>query len=538
MENTLDGAVDQGHRQVKINQDIFNLVDRSINPQIVISIDELETMPSSTLYREFVSKKKSQYRDKDRFILTNFHPVKNETLVHIKNTLDYLDIPHFFVLVITNQTATSEFFNSWIDDPVTLVWTDCGDIKPKNHGHVPAFNVNGFMCPHAWVGLHVNPDGTTRLCCEYNGTIKNHHNKNFNIHTDDFDQIVNSQYMINIRNEFRSGQMPAGCHKCTKAEASSGVSKRTLTPFKLDNTYGLVDWESDHVTKTFLGGHLGNLCNLKCRICSEKYSSSIASEKLTHTQFDRDHESVKNVMKINYWGKDHKNFWELVKANPSFINFEILGGEPLLIKQNLDVIDYLIDNNLSQNCNFEFVTNGTHDLDFLLKTQNFRKFHITFSIDNVDQRFELERSGAAWSNVSDNLLKYLNWSKQHNNLVLGVSVTVNIQNVLYLPETINRLRSLGLSSNHYYFNVLTHPEFLSINNVTLQARSLILEKLSSSTVAPEDYQKMKHIINKVKFANTSDGAEFCAYMKHLDSIRGENFSDTHPEISHAMGYNR
>jgi sulfatase maturation enzyme AslB (radical SAM superfamily) len=498
-------------------------------------LEDLEHDPSSTLYKTLEPLYQEAYQDKYRFVFFNFSSVQHSTLVHVANVVKYLDISPYFVLVVTNQPDTVDFFST-LPEPIKALDV-AGELQRElHHNQTPLFNNSNFMCAHAWVGLHANPDGTTKPCCNYRGLITDNQETPYNIKQHNIKDIVSSNYMRLMRDNFRQGKIPTGCVTCVKNERDSGVSKRSLTPFKLKNIYGNINWESDSVDENlgWIGGHLGNLCNLKCRICSPSYSSTIAAEELKQLENKKDSEVYRTLVNNN-WTGDSGPFWTSLKSLvPQIKNFEFLGGEPLLHKENLEFMQWLIDKGYSNDCIFEFVTNGTQYPAIFESIDCFKRFTITVSIDNIEERFELERSGADWITVSNNLEKFVSLGGNNNKVEINISITVNIQNILYLPELINWLRSKKINS--YFYNWLTGPDYLSAEQLTPVAKQLVLDKLKSAQLAPEDQEKLNFIINRVKQIKTSDGVEFCKYMQSKDQIRKENFARTHKEIASAMGY--
>lgn len=504
----------------------------SINELISIWIEDLEHQSSSTLYKKLIPHYRSVYDNADRFIFYNFSPVQKSTLEHVVNILQYIDISPWFVSVITDQSDTQEYFES-LAEPIRVIRQSRSDEHHIVDQVSPVFNTNNHMCAHAWSGFHVYPDGTTRPCCVFSHNLKDDNHQDFNIRQHTIKEIINSKHMNSLREEFRQGKTPAGCATCTAVEKSGGLSKRKLTKFKLENIWGHVDWESDSEQNIgFIGGHLGNLCNLKCRICSETFSSSIATEKLTNNSAEYKNNPVYLTLLNNNWKKHSTLFFDNIKSMPQLRNFEFLGGEPLLVKENIEFLQYLLDNNLSKDCIFEFVTNGTqyHDNVFDRASQ-FRRLTVTISIDDIGSRFEYQRSGAKWSQLQTNLKKFMS----NPDLTIGISITVNIQNVLYLPELVSWLLSQGVSD--YAYNMLHYPAWACVKKLTDQGKQLVINKLTNSGLPTDHQERLNFVIDTIKNSSYSDGQDFIKNIKLVDNIRGENFVLTHPEIAKAMGFN-
>lgn len=499
-----------------------------------VFLEDLEHSPSSTLYRALEPFRRDVFNADYRFILFNFSKLQKSTLDHIVKTVDYLDISRFFVLVITNQQETFDYFNS-LNEPFSLELVDYTVDHAGPTTTVTPMFANDTMCAHAWTGLHIDPDGAARLCCDYIGKVVDSDSKPYNIQTHSIDEILSSDYVTNIRNGFRKGITPTECRNCTKAEASGGESKRRLTPYKLENLYGNINWESDDVRAGFVGGHLGNLCNLKCRICNPTYSSTIAVELSKYAKTEEERGQATIALKNNNWAKNYQSFWPMLKDHtPQICNFEILGGEPLMWPENLNFMQYLIDSGQSQNAIFEFITNGTQYPDILDRASEFRRLTVTISIDNLGSRFEYERSGATWELVEKNIDRFIANKNQNKSLRVGVSITVNIQNVFYLPELVTWLNDKQF--DHYYYNFLNFPDYMCIDSLTPAAKQLVLDKLMSAALPAKDQSKLDYIINRLQHIPTSDGKKFCEYMREKDLIRNENFSISHKEIANAMGY--
>lgn len=504
-----------------------------------INIDNLGHSPSSTLYKILCPHIKTSYQDKYRFIFYNVDVVDISVLEHVQHTISYLDISPYFIEIYTNQTSTANFFES-LPEPIKVHWINLLGVETNNTNVVPLFNTNKKMCAHAWAGLHVWTNGNAGVCCEYKGIILDPQGNPYNIKKHSIQTIVSSEYMNNIRNQMRSGVDPAGCATCTKREQLGTMSRRTLTPYRLSNIWGLIDWETDDVSNNlrYVGGHLGNLCNLKCRICRPEYSSKIAAEELSTVPKDQIKQNSAYIWLENQsWPRKKNEFWNSLKQHAGQIKtFEFLGGEPLLLEQNLEFMQYLIDQGHSQDCIFDITTNGTIYPDIFDQASQFKRLVVTISIDNIGQKYEYERKGASWELLLSNLKKFQTAREKSSNLKIGVNITVNIQNVLYLPELVEWINSEKF--DHYYFSILTQPQYLNIQNLTVEAQNLVLNKLSTWQFDSVAKEKIQPILQLLKENCNSDGKDFVEKFQKKDRLRKENFLETHNEIAKAMKYDQ
>lgn len=506
-----------------IDRDKFNILCE-------IYLEDLEHQPSSTLYNVLSPLFKAAYNNSDRFIFHNYLPVKSTTLDHVVHILQYIDISPYFIVILTNQNTTKQYFSA-LPEPIVVYEQEPKQSHSINHKVQPVFNTNGHMCAHAWGGMHVRVSGAVSLCCNFEGSLKDSLGNEFNIRNSEINEIINSEHAKQIRQQFRQGLVPQGCKTCISKEAVGGTSKRQLAPFQLANIYGHLDWESDISHNWgFLGAHLGNLCNLKCRICDENYSSSIAVEKLQHPKiYDKD--KIYAKLANHSWKNFRSEFFDLIKQTPQFKNFEFLGGETLLVKENIEFMQYLVDQGLSHNCIFEFVTNGTQYHDVFDCADKFKRLTISVSLDDIGKRFEYQRSGADWNTVVKNIKRL----KSNPGLTLGVSITVNIQNIYYIPELISWLLDQGI--NDYYFNLLHHPTYLAIGNLPESARPTVVAKLKNSKLPAEHQQQMEFLINLVSnITYPGSSEEFKKHTAILDQLRKESFAEVHPEIAELMGF--
>ena len=142
------------------------------------------------------------------------------------------------------------------------------------------------------------------------------------------------------------------------------------------------------------------------------------------------------------------------------------------------------------------------------------------SIDNIGDRFELERRNANWEDVEKNVAKFCSLP----NCSIGINTTVNIQNVYYLPELLEWAKTTQISYHH--LNVLNSPKFLSIYSLVPSFKELVIDKLETV-----DNQDIQRILNIVRNSSISDGKEFREFMQHKDKIRKDNFAASHPEVA-------
>ena len=73
--------------------------------------------------------------------------------------------------------------------------------------------------------------------------------------------------------------------------------------------------------------------------------------------------------------------------------------------------------------------------------------------------------------------------------------------------------------------------------MTPAAQELVLNKLKTTFwTTTKHQQEIDNVIKFIELGSGSDGQEFLRQMKQTDAYRKQNFTNTHPEIAEAMGY--
>jgi MoaA/NifB/PqqE/SkfB family radical SAM enzyme len=393
-----------------------------------------------------------------------------------------------------------------------------------------------------WVSIETSPVGTTRPCCLAREEITDSNGNKYDLNKDNLETIYHSEYMQNLRRQFRAGEKPSTCKLCWDEEAAGRVSKRINSRIRLKELYAQVDWENDDPDQLwFLDLKLGNICNLKCRICGSWSSSKWAAEELEYMpkDFDKKQHIAYQWLKQGAWPRNQDtNFWENLKTLlPNIKYLEFTGGEPWLIEEHFDLLKYAVEQGYSKNIDIHYNTNATQIPDEFDAEiwREFGRVDIAFSIDNVGDRFEYERYGAKWD-LANKIIDYVHYSRgSMPNITTQLCFTINIQNVYYLDELLDWADSKNFGS--VYFNMLHSPDHMSIQKMTPQAQELVLNKLKTVFWSKNIYQReIDNVIKFIQQGTGSDGQEFLDKMQRTDLYRKQNFKDTHVEIAKAMGY--
>ena len=402
-------------------------------------------------------------------------------------------------------------------------------------------NLPKTICMLPWISIETSPMGTVRPCCLAKDEVTDDHGNKYSLETTDLVTVYKSQYMQNLRRKFRNGQKPKTCQSCWDEEAAGRKSKRLNSEIRLTHLLEKVDWFNDTPDQLwFLDLKLGNICNLKCRICGSWSSSKWAEEEMNYLPPNEDKKKhiAYTWLKQGAWPRRAEGFWDNLKTLlPNIRYFEFTGGEPWLIQEHWDLLQYASEKGYSKNIDIHYNTNATQPLGkHTMVWNNFGRVDIAFSVDNVGKRFEYERYGADW-NQANKIIDDVHFAKHVDtpNITTQLCFTVNIQNVYYLDELLSWADSKEFDD--VYFNMLHGPEPMSIKYLTPQAKELVLEKLKKTFWSSSRYQSdINSLINIIENSPGSDGKDFLYRMQQTDRYRNQNFLDTHYEIAKAMGY--
>jgi MoaA/NifB/PqqE/SkfB family radical SAM enzyme len=365
--------------------------------------------------------------------------------------------------------------------------------------------------------------------------------KKYDLNETNLEVVYHSEYMQDLRRQFRRGEKPATCNRCWEEESAGRDSKRIHTQVRLKELYKQVDWENDDPDQLwFVDLKLGNICNLKCRICGSWSSSKWAEEELAYMpkDFNKKEHIAYTWLKQGAWPRKTTTFWDNMKyLLPNIKYFEFTGGEPWMIQEHFDLLQYAVDQGYSKNIDIHYNTNATQDpLPHAELWREFGRVDIAFSIDNVGDRFEYERHGADWKRANEIIDEtHTLRDKFGINITTQLCFTINIQNIYYLDELLTWADTKGFGD--IYFNMMHSPDHMSVQRMTPVAKELVLNKLKTTFWTNKHYQReYNSLINFIEQGPGSDGQEFLFKMKRTDEHRNQNFTDTHPEIAKAMGY--
>ena len=394
------------------------------------------------------------------------------------------------------------------------------------------------FCVLPWISLETSPVGTVRPCCLAEEEITDNNGLKFDLNTANFAGIQNSAYMQDLRQKFLDAKQPQTCRKCWREERAGRTSKRMHTLDRLKHMIPDQAWTADAKPLMFLDLKLGNICNLKCRICGSWSSSTFAAEELANLGPNEDRKSNHHyhMLRAGAWPRENPTFWQEIEQVSDQIRYiEFTGGEPFMIQEHFDLLQGLVDRGLASQIEIHYNTNGTQWPEQAEQIwSHFKTVEIAFSIDDVGARFEYQRTGAVWSEVVENINKFRLMRARHNNIQLQVCSTVNVFNVFYLEELATWIDTQAF--DFVYWNMMHEAYYFSINTLPDATKQVLTEKLQQCPVSNSHQKEFLRIADFMNNGASLDGFILRMKIADLDRKRGQNLAVTEPEFAQLIDY--
>lgn len=394
------------------------------------------------------------------------------------------------------------------------------------------------FCVLPWVSLETSPIGTVRPCCLAEYELKDNAGDKFNLATAKFSTIQNCKDMRDLRQQFINGEQPDTCRKCWREERSGRTSKRMHTLDRLKHMIPEQDWTIDAKPLMFLDLKLGNICNLKCRICGSWSSSQFATEELQWLGPDQDKKSSFHytMLKQGAWPRENPVFWkELAGVADQIRYLEFTGGEPFMIEEHFELLRSLVSSGLAPNIEIHYNTNGTQfPVDAQFIWQHFKLVEIAISVDDVGARFEYQRTNAQWTEVMSNIERFKELRNAHSNIQLQFCCTVNVFNIYYLEELADFVYDQNF--DFVYWNMMHEAYYFSIATLPESSKLAITKHLKSATVPEFVRKEFSQITDFMNNGASLDGNILRMKIADLDRKRGTDLSLVEPEFARLIDY--
>jgi len=329
--------------------------------------------------------------------------------------------------------------------------------------------------------------------------------------------VLDSDSLREFRKQFEREEQPIACSNCWIPERfGNGDSKRQIenkrfaAPVRHIRTLDIKP---------------GNVCNLKCRICSSYASSRWISDEIKL--------SGKSHFPLYDWPERY-GFTDLHQLAENLEYIEISGGEPFMLGTQWEFIEWLKDNNYHRNIHLQYHTNGTLYSDkWIENLMGFKKVQLSLSIDGIGPQFEYLRHPAEWDTVLDNWHKY----KSNPELSVSISHSINALNVLYIGEFARFAKEM---ETEVYWNVVENV--MPVESLTSTQLSHLITSLTMTlpTDTSGQVNPLSPGVNwlyrrwfstaQSNVGNANLDLPILEQISRIDQLRNESYAETFPDM--------
>jgi pyruvate-formate lyase-activating enzyme len=292
------------------------------------------------------------------------------------------------------------------------------------------------FCDKPFNHNYIHPNGKMRLCCTTMQDLPTDNNYNlFDAGKHTIDEYWNSNRMKEIRRKMIAGEKIRDCERCYRQEELGVESLRSTQGM---NNY-IIDTLPDGTyqkSADTMQMQLGNICNLKCKMCSQMYSHMHGLETLEIGRQDPDwlHWVKEQGANVNNWTNElgTKQEWyrntdfklkmfEHISENIKHLN--VIGGEPTLIPEFYELFDYCDQQGTLGGKSVTLVTNLTNTNPRLTQwLPKLNDWAIWASVDGIGERTEYIRYPSKWEKILESLEFYRSLLGTNGRIVLSPAV--------------------------------------------------------------------------------------------------------------------
>jgi len=307
-------------------------------------------------------------------------------------------------------------------------------------------------CAAPWRGLHINPKGDVKTCCAGNPNMLG------NLNQTNIVDILQSPALMEIRNTVKSGVLhPQYCSNCINAERY-GNSERNWHN-DVNNDFDIARANINDHQPVILDIRWNTTCNFSCNYCGPLSSSKWA---IMLDNVNVDQKTRAYLAQV----------CDYIQAHASSIKeVAMVGGEPLLLKENEHVLDIIPKDSivtLITNLNVDFQKNN-----IVKKLSQRQRVGWSISFENIGDRFEYVRYGGNWQLMMDNLKLVIGYM-HHQGHWGGIHAVYNIYSATRLCELRELAQELGIS---IHWQTLHDPDYLDPANHADWVKALCMEEI-------------------------------------------------------------
>jgi len=375
------------------------------------------------------------------------------------------------------------------------------------------------FCVAPWYSLYLDSDKTLAPCCK----IKNTHEYDYN----QLDEYFDSPGLNKVRKDLLNGVKNKNCASCWHDEEQGGDSMRLISnrTIALGTKIRLLDQiENPKVSniKSF-DLTLGNLCNLKCVMCTPRLSSQLLAEANANPALKAMHDREFDQKEFDWPKGDDFIDW-CNQHLPQAIHIKFTGGEPFIIPWIKEVIERIPDSQ-KEKCVLHFTSNLTVINPALFEYfGKFKQVWLSVSVEGTHETHEYLRYGHTWQKLASNLK--LVQDMKIENLILKINHVVQAPSFHSIMDMTDFFDSIGLEIHPI---MLTSPKHFHISALTEHSKKKFLANTEDYVGLNKEF--IDFVRNTIQENIKQDKTLTADCIKHLvkfDKVRKNSHKDIIP----------
>ncbi len=355
------------------------------------------------------------------------------------------------------------------------------------------------FCYAPWTNIHIATNGGFKTCCAGSEEIGN-------LKIIPIKDLLTNRKLLEIKNSIVNNRDHNNCKTCVNIEKTVSRSERHWYHDIAQNQELVLSDLDEHRLQN-LDIRWSNTCNLSCVYCDSFASSqwsSLTKEKQDRLDYTNTLEDILSFIKTN---------------KESIKQIALLGGEPLLQKENNFLLDVIEDDV----CVY-VITNLSVPLEnnkIFQKIITKKNVVWDISFETVEEKFEYVRHGANWKLLIKNIdyLKYCTKDKPGHGI--GITSQYTIYNALELSSLYEKFQEYQFPLMRW--NELFSPEELRVSNLPQKfIDSAIIELEKCSPQSGDTF--LQEMSTSLKQVNST--TENCNYLYKWHKLQEENYWPT------------
>tara|TARA_B110000091_G_C13745787_1_gene445395 strand:- start:42 stop:1394 length:1353 start_codon:yes stop_codon:yes gene_type:complete len=396
-----------------------------------------------------------------------------------------------------------------------------------------------FYCPFPFEYVYSEQTSQWRLCSEADDSP--HTTNDLSI-----EEWFTSDYINNIRKEMLSDTpnmsvINKSCFRCVRSEKKTNSSTRkNLIRNKLHRGWLLSKTHKALINNTLTFNETGSyqfkdrclsvqmrmfknndVCNLGCYMCFPKFST-VRQKDLNQINVQQ----IDDAVSLVDYGLNNDSIRirssvdDVIKMIDKIYCIELIGGEPLYIKESFDFIEKLIKIADCSQIKLTIFTNlsvlKNKEKNFIDYIKYFKEIEFKISMDGIGKYNEYIRRRSIFEDLENNIKEIQ--SCEFDNVKFFIWTTVSMLSIFNydLVEKWSKLNNV-----HYEYNILQDPEFLSIIHLPDPIKEKLIIKFKH---LPNIVSTLKSPRDEQKFQNAM------IYIKKLDDLYKTNVFELFPEL--------